>query len=194
MIARHALTAETLTELGYLTIVFGGLEEQIAGFIGQLVNPGNQHGSRDLALRMGFSKKCDTLWSLCQTRYAAAPPALLQAMHKALQNCKSAASGRNDLVHGIFDYEKGRVTLARRGRTTGSLTLARIEKATAAVLDALRTTVRAFNALWNLSKGEFPQSANGVLQTSGKQPDAISDSQNNLAELDVKTAVAAKAG
>ena len=61
------------------------------------------------------------------------------------------------------------------------------------VFEALRTTVRAFNAIWNLSKGEFPQGENGVLQTSGKQPDGIPDSQNNLAELDVKTAVAAKA-
>jgi hypothetical protein len=88
-------------------------------------------------------------------RYATAQPALLQAMHKALQSCKFAADGRNSLVHGSFDHENGRVTLARRGRTTGSLTLARIEKATAAVFEALRKTLNAFPALGTFQKASF---------------------------------------
>jgi hypothetical protein len=180
MIARDALNIDILSELGYLTVAFGGLEDQIACFIGQLVNPAVQTPSRDLAFRMGFSKKCDTLWSLCQMRYAAANPALLKAMRSALDSCKSADTHRNNLVHGIFDYENGRISLTRRAKTTHSLTLGRIEEATAAVFEAVRSTTVAFTALWKLNRGEFPQTPEGASRTLPPQGDRTSDSLNPL--------------
>jgi hypothetical protein len=96
-------------------------------------------------------------------------------MQTALQSCKSAGTRRTDLVHGIFDYENGRITLERRGKATSALTLARIESATLAVFEALTKTVNAFTALWDLTKGEFPPYADAVLQTTVKSREGMPD-------------------
>jgi hypothetical protein len=57
MVYHRAFTEETLAELGWLTIIYSGLEDLLATFIGQLLNPRDQEhpgtcpGCDDLAER-----------------------------------------------------------------------------------------------------------------------------------------------
>jgi hypothetical protein len=57
MVGRGAFAEEVLAELGWLTIVYSGLEDELVMCIGALLNPGDQESARDVAARMGFREK-----------------------------------------------------------------------------------------------------------------------------------------
>jgi hypothetical protein len=155
MVSRAAFSQEVLAELGWLTIVYSGLEDLLVTFIGQLRNPDDQEPARDVAARMGSKEKRDTLQRLCLQRYPQAAPELLAAMATALKACADAGSARNDLVHGLADYDSGVVFMTRPGKPPKPIALDDVKAVNALVFDAFRQTVNAFAPLWNLTMGQF---------------------------------------
>ena len=155
MVGRGAFAEEVLAELGWLTIVYIGLEDELVMCIGALLNPGDQESARDVAARMSFREKRETLKRLCSQRYPQVAPELLAAMASALKTCDAAGSARNDLVHGLADYDQGSVFMARPGRLPKAITLDEVKRVNKLVFDAWCQTMDAFTYLWNLTKGQF---------------------------------------
>jgi hypothetical protein len=155
MVGRAAFSQEVLAEMGWLTIVYSGLEDLLVTCIGELLNPGDQEPARDVAARMGFQQKRETLRRLCLQRYPQAAPELLAAMTRALKTCEAAGSARNDLVHGLADYDRGVAFMTRPGKPPKALTLDDVTAANALAFDAFQQTANAFAPLWNLTMGQF---------------------------------------
>jgi hypothetical protein len=155
MVGRAAFTQDVLAELGWLTIAFSGLEDLLVTCIGELLNPGDQEPARDVAARMGFRDKRETLKRLCFQRYPQAAPELLAAMTAALKTCEAAGSARNDLVHGLADYDRGVVFMSRTDKPSKPITLDKVQAVNALIFDAFRQTANAIASLWNLTMGDF---------------------------------------
>jgi hypothetical protein len=157
MVGRAAFSQEVLAELGWLTIVYGGLEELLVTFIAQLLSPEDQEPARDVAGRMGSQEKRETLKRLCSQRYSQATPELLAAMAGALRTCETAGAARNDLVHGLAEYNKALDLpfISRPGKPQRPITLEGVKAINALVFDAFRQTLNAFTPLWNSTKGHF---------------------------------------
>ncbi len=155
MVGRAAFAQEVLAELGWLTIIYSGLEDLLVTCIAALENPGDQDPVASRAARMGSQQKRETLKRLCLQRYPQAAPELLEAMTRALKTCEAAGSARNDLVHGLADYDKGVAFMTRPGKPPKAITLHDIEAVNALAFDALRETANAFAPLWNLTMGQF---------------------------------------
>src|SRR5436305_14202779 len=107
MVARSALPEAVLAELGYLTIAYSGLEEHLITMIAALLSPADQAPSRDVASRMGFRDKIDTLSRLFALRCGQVALDPADSMKRALAICSNAGAARNELVHGLADYDEG---------------------------------------------------------------------------------------
>jgi hypothetical protein len=159
MVGRSAIPPEVLAELGWLTIIYSGLEEHLIDMIGALVNPGDQDPAQDIAARMGFRDKTETLGRLFSRRCEEAHLAeIKQPMTSALRACTAAGSARNDLVHGIADYANGCATVTRPGKKPVPITLQSVQRVNGLLFEALVATLNAFGLLWNTTKGRFQQS------------------------------------
>jgi hypothetical protein len=155
MVARRAFTESVLAELGWLTILYSGLEDLLVTFIGGLVKVGDQEPARDIDARMTFQKKREMLKRLCWQRFPQAPPELLAAMSDALRTCEAAGTARNDLVHGLAGYDQGAAFMTRPGKTPQTITLERIQSVNALVFEAFVQTANALPPLYRSKDGEL---------------------------------------
>jgi hypothetical protein len=157
MVGRAAFSEETLAELGWLTIVYSGLEDLPVTFIAALLNSGDQGPARDVAVRMGYREKCEALSRLCRHRYPDADPKCLAAMVDALRACEAAGTARNDLVHGIADIGPDGPFVMKPGRQPKQITIAELQAVNGKVFDGFRKTANAFAFLWNTTMGVFEE-------------------------------------
>jgi hypothetical protein len=141
--------------LGWLTISYSGLEDLLVTCVAVLLNPADQEPARSIAARMTFRQKRETLKRLCLQRYPQADPELLSTMEKALKTCDAASSARNELVHGLVDYDKGAVFMKHPSKSPKVLLLGDVKTASGLAWDAFRETANAFGTLWNLTMGNF---------------------------------------
>lgn len=156
MVARNALAPKVLEEIGWLTVNYSGLEKLLIDLVACLVNSGDQEPSREIVSRMGFREKRETLGRLFRERCLQIKPDCASAMTGALESCESAGNARNDLVHGIAEYDEGLVFVTRPGGRRRDVTLPEVQRVNELLADAYMKTFNAFVLLWNEVKGDFP--------------------------------------
>lgn len=157
MVNPDIASAEVLEELGRLTIFFSGLEELFVTFIALFEASDDQARVRDEAARIPYGRKRARLHGLVSRRFGNANvPDLLEAMEVALKICDAAATARNDLVHGLVDYEGGVVFVTRPGREQRIVVnLENVKAANQDVTAAWERAEMALGDLWNTKKGVF---------------------------------------
>jgi hypothetical protein len=156
MIGRNALAPEVLEEIGWLTVNYSGLEKLLIDMVAGLVNPSDQEPARDIAGRMGFREKRETLGRLFRERCSQMKADLALAMNGALKLCEAAGNARNDLVHGIAEYVEGSVFVTRPGGKRRVVTLQEVQQVNKLLADAYLKTWNAFVPAWNEVRGGFP--------------------------------------
>jgi len=85
MVGRAAVPIEVLAELGWMTILFSGLEELLVDKIGEYSNPDDQEPGLVAGYLLRFNDKITTLDRLVETRCRQAHIDVSRPMSAALQ-------------------------------------------------------------------------------------------------------------